>query len=124
MVWVGEGWLADLRLYAHARGDDELVVDDEAGGGVAELGEGDKLAEPPVARPDREVVVRVLHHRPPRVLYANEARIIFEYAENWCGQQTEDALNEEKFDEDYDVRANMRSLGTNHYMAAPSGCER
>ena len=50
---------ADLRDDSHARGDHELVVDEEAGARITQLGERHKLAEAPVAGADRKVVVGV-----------------------------------------------------------------
>ena len=58
----------DLRLDAHARRDDDLVIDDEASARIAQLVQLHELAEAPVACAQREVVVGVLDDRFARVL--------------------------------------------------------
>ena len=58
----------DLRLDADAREDRQLVVVEEAGARVLEVGELHKLSEAPVLRAHVEVVVGVLDHVLRRVL--------------------------------------------------------
>ncbi len=76
-----------------------------------------------MAHPDNpRIQEQVVNPNNPRLngkpMRANEARIIFEYAENWCAQQIEDALHKEKYVEDYDVHGQLGCAGGNHYMNA------